>query len=275
MITHKLGNTGPIGLARSGSAAWACRISTARLIAPRASPPFTPRSRPASRCSTPGDFYGMGHNELLIKEALKGRNRDNLQISVKFGALRDAAHGLPRHRYAPGRDQELSSPIRCSGSASRHIDIYRPARLDPNVPIEETIGGIADMVKAGYVRRIDLSRSAPTPSAAPHKVHPIVDLQIEYSLISRGIEDEILAVCRELGIGITAYGVLSRSSSAAIGPRTRPAAFAPRARASRPAMSKTIWRWSSGWRGRGRSRHFRRADGDCPGSRRRAPTSCR
>jgi aryl-alcohol dehydrogenase-like predicted oxidoreductase len=91
-----------------------------------------------------------------------------------------------------------------------HIDIYRPARLDPGVPIEDTIGAIADMIKAGHVKHIGLSEVSSDTIRRAHAVHPIADLQIEYSLISRGIEDDILPTCRELGIGITAYGVLSR-----------------------------------------------------------------
>jgi pyridoxine 4-dehydrogenase len=91
-----------------------------------------------------------------------------------------------------------------------HIDIYRPARLDPAVPIEDTVGAIADTVRAGYVRHIGLSEVGADTIRRAAKIHPICDLQIEYSLISRGIEKEILPVCRALGIGITAYGVLSR-----------------------------------------------------------------
>ena len=101
-------------------------------------------------------------------------------------------------------------PTRCNVSACDYIDIYRPARLDPNVPIEETVGAIADLVKAGYVRHIGLSEVGAETIRRARAVHPISDLQIEYSLISRGIESHILPVCRELGIGITAYGVLSR-----------------------------------------------------------------
>ena len=117
---------------------------------------------------------------------------------------------LARLRCAAQRREEASSPIRCSACGVDHIDIYRPARLDPNVPIEDTIGAIADMVKAGYVRHIGLSEVGADTIRRAAAVHPICDLQIEYSLISRGIEDSILPACRELGIGITAYGVLSR-----------------------------------------------------------------
>ncbi len=156
-----------------------------------------------------GDFYGMGHNELLIGEALKGVPRDRVFVSVKFGALRDPAGGWSGY---DGRPQAVKNYLAYSLQrlGLDHIDIYRPSRIDPNVPIEETIGAIADMVKAGYVRHIGLSEVGAQTVRRAAAVHPISDLQIEYSLISRGIEDEILPTCRELGIGVTAYGVLSR-----------------------------------------------------------------
>ena len=159
-----------------------------------------------------GDFYGSGHNELLISEALKSApasRRDAALISVKFGAMRDPAGGWSLYDGRPAAVKNfLAYSLQRLGVD--HIDIYRPARLDPNVPIEETVGAIADMVKAGYVRHVGLSEvGAPTIRRAA-AVHPISDLQIEYSLISRSIEEQILPVCRELGVGITAYGVLSR-----------------------------------------------------------------
>ena len=156
-----------------------------------------------------GDFYGMGHNEMLIREALTGRNRDNLQISVKFGGLRDPAMGFGGIDCRPVAVKNfLAYSLQRLGVET--IDIYRPARLDPSVPIEETVGVIADMVKAGYVKHIGLSEVGSDTIRRAHRVHPIADLQIEYSLIARGIENGILSTCRELGIAITAYGVLSR-----------------------------------------------------------------
>ena len=156
-----------------------------------------------------GDFYGMGHNEMLIREALGGRSRDDVQISVKFGALRDPSKGFLGY---DGRPIAVKNFIAYSLQrlGTDHIDIYRPARLDPNVPIEDTVGAIADLVKAGHVKHIGLSEVGSHTIRRAHAVHPIADLQIEYSLISRGIEDDILMTCRELGIGITAYGVLAR-----------------------------------------------------------------
>jgi len=156
-----------------------------------------------------GDFYGMGHNEMLIHEALAGRDRSSVVISVKFGALRDVAGNWIGYDTRPAAIRNfLAYSLRRLGTD--YIDIYRPSRLDPNVPIEETIGTIAEMVKAGYVRYVGLSEVGADTIRRASAVRPISDLQIEYSLISRGIEGEILPACRELGIGITAYGVLSR-----------------------------------------------------------------
>jgi aryl-alcohol dehydrogenase-like predicted oxidoreductase len=156
-----------------------------------------------------GDFYGMGHNEMLIREALSGRSRDNVQVSVKFGALRDPAKAWLGYDSRPVAVRNfLSYSLQRLGVET--IDIYRPARLDPSVPIEETVGALADMVKAGYLRHVGLSEVGSDTIRRAHAVHPIADLQIEYSLVARGIESDILKTCRELGIGITAYGVLAR-----------------------------------------------------------------
>ncbi|KEC73975.1 aldo/keto reductase [Rhizobium leguminosarum bv. phaseoli CCGM1] len=156
-----------------------------------------------------GDFYGMGHNEMLIGEALKGRRRENAIISVKFGALRDPAGGWGGIDARPVAVKNfLAYSLQRLGVD--YIDIYRPARLDQNVPIEDTVGAIADLVKSGYVRHIGLSEVGAETIRRAAAVAPIVDLQIEYSLISRGIEERILPATRELGISITAYGVLSR-----------------------------------------------------------------
>jgi aryl-alcohol dehydrogenase-like predicted oxidoreductase len=159
-----------------------------------------------------GDFYGNGHNEMLIDEALKGMKgsqRDAALVSVKFGALRDPAGGWVGYDARPAAVKNFAT-YSLQRLGVDHLDIYRPARLDPNVPIEDTVGAIADLVKAGYVRHIGLSEVGSQTIRKAAAVHPICDLQIEYSLISRGIEDDILATCRELGVGITAYGVLSR-----------------------------------------------------------------
>jgi aryl-alcohol dehydrogenase-like predicted oxidoreductase len=156
-----------------------------------------------------GDFYGMGHNEMLIGEALKNVPRDKFQISVKFGAQRDPAGGWIGYDARPAAVKTaLAYSLQRLGLD--YVDIYRPARLDPQVPIEDTIGAISDLVKAGYVRHIGLSEVGTETIRRAAAVHPIVDLQIEYSLISRGIEDSILPTLRGLGISVTAYGVLSR-----------------------------------------------------------------
>jgi aryl-alcohol dehydrogenase-like predicted oxidoreductase len=156
-----------------------------------------------------GDFYGMGHNEMLIRRALEGVPRSRVALSVKFGALRDPAGGFGGNDGRPPAVKNfLAYTLRRLGTD--YIDIYRPARVDPAVPIEDTIGAIADMVRAGYVRYIGLSEAGAETIRRAHAVHPIVDLQIEYSLMSRGVEAAILPVTRQLGIAITAYGVLSR-----------------------------------------------------------------
>ncbi|MFJ8621549.1 aldo/keto reductase [Kitasatospora sp. NPDC093550] len=156
-----------------------------------------------------GDFYGMGHNELLIHEALRGRDRDRVQISVKFGAQRSPDGQWLGYDASPAATKTaLAYTLR--RLRTDHVDVYRPARLDPKVPVEETIGAIADLVKAGYVRHIGLSEVGADTLRRAAAVHPISDLQIEYSLLSRSIEAAVLPAARELGIGITAYGVLSR-----------------------------------------------------------------
>jgi aryl-alcohol dehydrogenase-like predicted oxidoreductase len=156
-----------------------------------------------------GDFYGMGANELLIREALRGRRRENVVLSVKFGALRAPDNVFIGVDTRPAAVKNfLAYTLRRLGID--YVDVYRPARLDPAVPIEETVGAIAEMVQAGWVRHVGLSEVGVQTLRCAQAVHPICDLQIEYSLVSRGIEDEVLAACRELGIGVTAYGVLSR-----------------------------------------------------------------
>jgi aryl-alcohol dehydrogenase-like predicted oxidoreductase len=156
-----------------------------------------------------GDFYGMGHNEMLVGDALAGRPRDEVVISVKFGAQRGPDGSWLGYDARPAA---VKTALAYSLQRLRtdHIDVYRPARLDSNVPIEETVGAIAELVEAGYVRYIGLSEVGADTIRRAAATHPISDLQIEYSLISRGIERAILPTCRELEIGITAYGVLSR-----------------------------------------------------------------
>jgi aryl-alcohol dehydrogenase-like predicted oxidoreductase len=156
-----------------------------------------------------GDFYGSGRNELLIARALKDRDRDAVTISVKFGALRDPAGAWLGNDGRPAAVKNFLA-YTLNRLGTDHVDIYRLTRVDPTVPIEETIGAIAEMVQAGHVRHIGLSEAGADTIRRAAAVHPISDLQIEYSLISRGIEEEILPTLRELGIGLTAYGVLSR-----------------------------------------------------------------
>jgi aryl-alcohol dehydrogenase-like predicted oxidoreductase len=156
-----------------------------------------------------GDFYGMGHNELLIAEALRGRPREDYLLSVKFGAQRAPDGSWLGYDASPAAVKTA-----LAHSLTRldveYLDVYRPARLDPDVPIEETVGAIGEMVDAGYVRHVGLSEVGAETIRRAAAVRPICDVQLEYSLISRGIEQRILPACRELGIGVTAYGVLSR-----------------------------------------------------------------
>ncbi|MDQ1045389.1 aryl-alcohol dehydrogenase-like predicted oxidoreductase [Streptomyces sp. V4I2] len=159
-----------------------------------------------------GDFYGMGHNELLIGEALRtapAARREQALVSVKFGALRDPDGGWSGYDGRPAAVKNFAA-YSLQRLGVDHIDVYRIARLDPAVPIEETVGAIAELVEKGYVRHVGLSEVGADTIRRAAATAPVSDLQIEYSLISRGIEDEILPTTRELGIGVTAYGVLSR-----------------------------------------------------------------
>jgi aryl-alcohol dehydrogenase-like predicted oxidoreductase len=156
-----------------------------------------------------GDYYGMGHNELLLRDALHGRKRENVVLSVKFGALRDPDGAWLGVDARPAAVKTfLAYTLRRLGTD--YVDIYRPGRFNPAVPIEDTVGAIAEMIQAGHVRYVGLSEVGADTLKKAHAVHPISDLQIEYSLISRDIEAEILPAIRSLGVGVTAYGVLSR-----------------------------------------------------------------
>jgi aryl-alcohol dehydrogenase-like predicted oxidoreductase len=156
-----------------------------------------------------GDFYGMGHNEMLIRAALAGGKRQRAFIALKFGAMRAPDLKFLGDDVRPIAVKNfLAYSLRRLGTD--YVDLYQPARLDPAVPVEDTVGAIADMVKAGYVRHIGLSEASAKSIRRAQAVHPIAALQIEYSLVSRGIEKEILPTVRELGIALVAYGVLSR-----------------------------------------------------------------
>ena len=165
-----------------------------------------------------GDFYGRGHNELLLREALKGGKRDSVFLQVKFGAQME-----PSGRFIGFDGRPASVKTFLTYSLTRlgtdHVDLYQPSRLDPRVPIEETVGAVADMIRSGYVRFIGLSEMGAATIRRAHSVHPIAALQIEYSLMSRKIEKEILPTVRELGIGVTAYGILSRGLMGRVSPR--------------------------------------------------------
>lgn len=187
-----------------------------------------------------GDHYGSGHNELLIAKAITGR-RDKVQLSVKFGGLRspDGGWGGVDARPVAVKNFLTYSLTRLG---TDHVDVYRPARLDPAVPIEDTIGAIADMVKAGFVRSIGLSEVGPDTIRRAAKVHPIADLQIEYAIVTRDPEDAIFPVLKELGIGATLYGVLSRGllSASPIGPGDQRAHMPRFSEANREANTKVV-----------------------------------
>lgn len=156
-----------------------------------------------------GDYYAAGHNELLIRDALRGRDREQAVLSVKFGLMRGPDGAIVGNDLrAPAVKNFLAYTLRRLGTD--YVDVYRPGRVFPGLPIEETVGAIAELVQAGYVRHLGLSEVGAATIRRAHAVHPVSDVQIEYSLLSRGIEDEILPTCRELGVGVTAYGVLSR-----------------------------------------------------------------
>jgi aryl-alcohol dehydrogenase-like predicted oxidoreductase len=169
-----------------------------------------------------GDFYGMGHNELLLRDALRGHDRGSVFIQVKFGGQRDPRGAFVGHDASPNAVKN-SLAYSLTRLGTDYVDLYQPARLDPHVPIEDTVGAIAEMIQAGYVRYLGLSEMGPDTIARAHAVHPVTALQIEYSLMSRGIEAAIRPAMRELGIGITAYGIMSRgllstASARQIGP---------------------------------------------------------
>ena len=156
-----------------------------------------------------GDFYGMGHNEMLIARALAGGRRERAFIAVKFGAQRGPDGRFMGFDASPAAlKTALSYSLRRLGTD--HVDLYQPARLDPRVPIEETVGAISELVQSGHVRHIGLSEVSAATIRRAHAVHPISELQIEYSLITRTLEGDILQATRELGVSVTAYGILSR-----------------------------------------------------------------
>jgi aryl-alcohol dehydrogenase-like predicted oxidoreductase len=175
-----------------------------------------------------GDFYGMGHNELLLRDALRGVDRSSVFIQVKFGGMRDPRGAFLGHDARPPAVKNFLA-YSLTRLGTDYVDLYQPARLDPLVPIEETVGAIAELIQAGFVRYLGLSEMGAETIRRAAAAHPVAGLQIEYSLMSRGIEAKILPTVRELGIGITAYGIMSRGllstgSARAIGdgdPRSR------------------------------------------------------
>ena len=188
-----------------------------------------------------GDFYGMGHNELLLRDALRGSGipRDSVFIQVKFGGQRDPSGAFVGHDASPAMVKS-SLAYTLTRLGTEYVDLYQPARLDPDVPIEDTVGAVAEMIQAGYVRYLGLSEMGADTIRRAHAVYPVSELQIEYSLMSRGIERSILPAVRELGISVTAYGILSRgllSSSTAQLAANDPRARFPRFRGENHARN--------------------------------------
>ncbi|MET7284664.1 aldo/keto reductase [Streptomyces sp. NPDC005573] len=211
MRTHTLGTTGPqvsaLGLGCMGMSALYGDADRAESIATI----HAALDAGVTLLDT-GDFYAMGHNEMLIGEALRSASpaaREKAQVSVKFGALRDPAGNWSGYDGRPAAVKNFAA-YSLQRLGVDHIDVYRIARLDPDVPIEETVGAIAELIEQGHVRHVGLSEVGAETIRRAAATAPVSDLQIEYSLISRGIEREILPTLRELGIGVTAYGVLSR-----------------------------------------------------------------
>jgi aryl-alcohol dehydrogenase-like predicted oxidoreductase len=169
-----------------------------------------------------GDFYGMGHNEMLIRRAIDGRRKD-VFLAVKFGAMRAPDGSFTGYDVRPEAVKNfLSYSLRRLGTD--YIDLYQPSRVDSRTPIEETYGTLASLVQAGYVRHIGISEASAASIRRASQVTRIAALQIEYSLVSRGPEATIFPAARELGLGVTAYGVLSRGLLTA-SPLTSPRDF--------------------------------------------------
>src|SRR5216110_1180312 len=182
---------------------------------------YGPRHDAESTCALPisielgitfldtADVYGYGDNEVLVGQAIRGM-REKVFLATKFGIVRDKAN--PAVRGLNGRPEYVRAS--CDASLKRlgvaTIDLYYQHRVDPNVPIEETVGAMAQLVKAGKVRYLGLSEASAATIRRAHKIHPIAALQTEYSLWSRDPEDEILATTRELGIAFVAYSPLGR-----------------------------------------------------------------
>ena len=186
-----------------------------------------------------GDFYGMGHNEMLIGRAIKDR-RDKVILSGKFGAMRDPRGGWTGYDARPAAIKNfLAYSLQRLGVS--YIDVYRPARLDPKVPIEETMTALAEMVKQGFIRHIGLSEVGPETIRRAVAIHPVVDLQMEYALITRNAEEKILPTTRELGLSITAYGILSRGLLAGSVPQKSDIrAFLPRFKAANMEQNRKL-----------------------------------
>jgi aryl-alcohol dehydrogenase-like predicted oxidoreductase len=220
MQTRQLGRTGPtvsaLGLGLMGMSDFYGPTDRAESLATIAAA----REAGVTLLDT-GDFYGSGHNELLLAEALRQIPREEVVIQVKFGALRDPSGGFVGFDARPASVKNfLTMTLKRLGTD--YVDLYQPARLDPSVPVEDTVGAIKEMIDAGHVRHLALSEVGPDTIRRAHAVHPVASLQIEYAIVTRSLERAILPTTRELGIAINAYGVLSRGLLSGHWSRERP-----------------------------------------------------
>ncbi len=171
-----------------------------------------------------GDFYGVGHNEELIREAIKDVPRERVFISVKFGALRNHDGNFIGYDNRPVAVRNFLA-YSLQRLRVNYIDLYYPARVDPNVPIEDTVGTLGELVQEGKIRYVGLSEAGADTLRRAHAIHPITMLQTEYSLWTREPETDVLPVCRELGVGLVAYSPLGRGFLT--GAIQKPEDFAP------------------------------------------------
>ncbi len=213
---RRLGSTGPevfaLGLGCMGMSGMYGTTDDAESVRTIQAAVRTAEAAGAQLLVDTGDFYGMGHNELLIGRALREMGtgaREKVVLSVKFGAQRTPSGAWVGFDGRPSavKDRLAYSLIRLGVA---YVDIYRPARLDDKVPIEDTVGAVGEMVKQGFARYVGLSEVGVETTRKAMVVAPICDVQLEYGLATRGMELKVLPGLREMGVGVTAYGVLSR-----------------------------------------------------------------
>ncbi len=173
------------------------------------------------------DFYDSGAHEMMIREALRTRRREDVYISVKFGSMvapNGMYYGIDVRPEAV--KNYLSYTLKRLGTD--YVDLYQPARINPNIPVEETIGAVAELVKAGYVREVGISEVDAETLRRAHATHPISLVEVQYSLLNRSIEESLLPAARELGIGVVAFGILFHGLIGSRNPQEKLAALGRR-----------------------------------------------